>query len=69
VLIEPFLGDLRWAEGKMPHPDGEIAVRLERKGNTGLEADISLPSGVDGFVLWNGQKKMVKGGQKIKVMF
>jgi hypothetical protein len=64
VRIEPFLGDLQWADGQMPHPDGAIAVHLARKGRTGLEADIDLPAGVTGVLVWNGQQKALKGGKE-----
>jgi len=67
VVVEPFLGNLQWAAGKMPHPDGEISVRCTRKGTAGLEADISLPAGITGFLVWNGQKKPLKGRQLITV--
>lgn len=61
VHIEPFLGDLQWAEGKMPHPDGEIAVRFERKGAQ-WTANISLPYKCTGTFVWKGQRRVLQAG-------
>jgi hypothetical protein len=33
VRIEPALGTLKWAEGRMPHPKGEIRARFKRQGS------------------------------------
>ena len=68
VRIEPYLGDLEFAEGKMPHPLGEISVRLERMGN-GLKARILLPSGLNGSIDWQGRSKPVEGGKEAVVVF
>jgi hypothetical protein len=68
VLIEPFLGDLAFAEGKMPHPLGEISLRLERNGNN-LNALIKLPKGLNGKIVWKGQQKLLEGGQALLVNF
>ncbi len=61
VRIEPFLGDLTFAEGKMPHPRGEISVRFEQKEG-GLQAQITLPAGVNGALVWKGKEIPVLGG-------
>ena len=47
VVIRPFLGDLARASGSMPHPRGEVSVRLSRASG-GVKADVSLPDGVEG---------------------
>jgi glycogen debranching enzyme len=52
VKIEPHLGPLTWVEGKVPHPLGEIKVRLERIGKTGVKGSITLPEGLKGKFLW-----------------
>ena len=67
VRIEPFLGDLTFAEGQMPHQKGDISVRLEQSA-TGLKAVVMLPAGLDGDFIWNGQTKQVKGGN-VSVMY
>jgi hypothetical protein len=68
VRIEPFLGNLDFAEGKIPHPDGDISVRLE-KTPVGLKARISLPDGLNGSIYWKGQVKQVAGGKETLVEF
>lgn len=68
VLIKPHLGDLKKASGSIPHPKGAVSVKyqLNRKGV--LEAEITLPEGVEGRLVWNGQEKELKGGsQQLKV--
>jgi len=47
VRIAPRLGDLRWAEGALPVPQGVIRVRVERRPD-GTQAPpvVTLPPGV-----------------------
>jgi hypothetical protein len=61
VTVRPFLGKLEKAEGSIPHPKGEIAVTLVRKGS-GLEAAVTLPAGVPGEFIWRGQKRTLNPG-------
>jgi alpha-L-rhamnosidase len=62
VRIRPFLGRLTRVSGSVPHPRGEVVVSLRRDGDA-LEADIRLPEGVDGEVLWRGARSAVGPGQ------
>ncbi len=62
VRIEPNIGDLTFAEGKMPHPLGEISVKVERVG-AGAKAIVMLPKGLDGEFVWKGERKQVMGGK------
>jgi alpha-L-rhamnosidase len=64
VRIEPHLGPLTWVEGKMPHPLGDITVRFERDGKTGIKGSITLPPGLMGKFLWNGKSIDLKPGQQ-----
>lgn len=64
VSIEPHLGPLTWVEGKMPHPLGEIKVRLERSGKTGIKGRIILPQGLTGKFTWNGKSARLKPGSQ-----
>jgi hypothetical protein len=61
VRIEPALGPLQWAEGTVPHPKGDIAVRLTRRG-AGLIAEVTLPAGVSGEFVWEGHHVGLHGG-------
>jgi alpha-L-rhamnosidase len=61
VLIRPFLGTLKGASGTIPHPKGEISVRLAISGKE-LEAEISLPPGVTGSLEWGGASRPLPSG-------
>ncbi|MGA2070859.1 MAG: alpha-L-rhamnosidase C-terminal domain-containing protein [Sedimentisphaerales bacterium] len=62
VRIEPHLGPLTWVEGKMPHPLGQISLRLDRNGKTGIKGNITLPPGLTGKFFWNGKSVPLKPG-------
>ncbi len=62
VKIAPNLGELTYAEGKMPHPNGEIKVSLKRNGKYGISAIISLPENTNGNFHWNGKDFPLKPG-------
>lgn len=61
VRIEPHLGHLRQATAKMPHPGGEISVALQREGE-GLRAEVALPEGVTGELVWGGRSVALRSG-------
>jgi alpha-L-rhamnosidase len=65
VRIEPHLGSLTWVEGKMPHPLGQISVRIERDGKSHVKANVTLPPGLSGKFIWNGKSADLKPGQQI----
>ena len=68
VRIEPSLGPLQWAEGRVPHPAGDITLRLTRAGATGLRATVGLPPGVSGELVWAGQHTPLHpGSQKLEI--
>jgi len=47
VAVEPFLGDLSWAEGAMALPDGgTVKVRVEKRPDGTLDTHIDAPSNV-----------------------
>lgn len=58
--IEPDLGDLSWAEGDVPTPNGILHVRAENT-KAGLRLTIALPAGVDATVGVPGTKVSVNG--------
>jgi len=64
VRIEPFLGPLKWVEGKIPHPLGEIHVNFTRIGEKGIEGRIRLPEELTGRFMWNGKEMPLKGGNQ-----
>jgi hypothetical protein len=48
VRIAPQLGDLRWAEGVVPTPHGDIRLRWDNAET--LHGTITLPPGIEGEV-------------------
>jgi len=65
VRIQPALGQLRRAEGRVPHPSGDVAVALAREGERGLRADITLPAGLSGDLVWHGQRRQLHEGRQV----
>ena len=65
VTIKPELGDLQKADGKMPHPQGEIKVRLQRVGQDGVTAEITLPVGLSGTFIWKDKKTALNSGHQV----
>ena len=62
VVVAPALGPLQRAEGRVPHPRGDIDVALERVGARGIRAKITLPAGVTGALEWNGRRAPLRSG-------
>ncbi|HEV7499489.1 MAG TPA: family 78 glycoside hydrolase catalytic domain [Vicinamibacteria bacterium] len=62
VIVRPFLGRLTRASGAIPHPRGEIAVSLARTA-AGLEAEIRLPEGVEGELVWGDARRPLPSGR------
>lgn len=63
VMIEPYLGDLKWVEGTMPHKMGEIKVSLKKTGRNSIEGSIILPEGLSGKFKYNDVSVPLKGGE------
>jgi hypothetical protein len=64
VLVAPHLGPLARAEGRVPHPRGEIEVRLTRTGASGVRAVVTLPVGVSGSFEWRGRRVPLRSGRQ-----
>ena len=65
VRISPALGPLRRAEGRVPHPLGDIDVRLVREGQRSVRGEITLPRGLSGTFEWQGQRRPLREGRQI----
>jgi len=65
VSIAPALGPLRRAEGRIPHPSGDIEVQFVREGQRGLRAEVTLPRGLSGVLEWQGQRRPLRPGRQI----
>jgi hypothetical protein len=62
VTIQPHLGHLRRVICSVPSPKGTIDVRYEYA--SGLNADITLPVGMSGELVWKGQKTSLHPGHQ-----
>jgi alpha-L-rhamnosidase len=65
VSIAPALGPLQHAEGEMPHPDGQISVRLRRVGTHGVNGQIMLPGQLSGSFQWAGHTVALHSGRNV----
>lgn len=63
VEVRPCPGPLRKLDGAVPHPKGEVSVALEVSGKH-LVADITLPEGVAGTLVWNGIEHPLNAGSQ-----
>jgi alpha-L-rhamnosidase len=67
VVVRPSLGKLTKAAGAIPHPKGEVAVSLVLQDGK-LEAEVTLPPGVDGELVWQGKRQpLVSGPNKVSM--
>jgi hypothetical protein len=64
VRIAPALGSLKHAQGKVPHPLGDIDVEFERVGATGLRGVVTLPPGLTGTFEWAGKQIPLHAGRQ-----
>jgi hypothetical protein len=64
VLIAPHPGPLKTIKSSMPIPSGMLEVSLKRKGDHGLEAEITLPQQITGRLVWNGREIKLHGGRQ-----
>lgn len=65
VKIEPYLGQLKEANGIVPHPKGNIEVKLRRSGTNGIAAEITLPQGLTGEFVWNKERIALRSGRQM----
>jgi hypothetical protein len=57
VVVQPHLGKLTSAAGTVPHPKGNIEVRLSPEGTA-----VTLPAGVTGELIWRGKRRELIAG-------
>ncbi|MFA6568680.1 MAG: alpha-L-rhamnosidase C-terminal domain-containing protein [Victivallales bacterium] len=65
VRIAPMPGRLKQVSGTLPHPRGEIEVKLERGDGDSLDAVVRLPTGIAGVFAWKGMERQLKTGRNI----
>lgn len=61
IKIEPHLGDIKNAQGTIPHPNGTIAVNY-KLDNSKWNIEISLPANTSGRFVWKGKTYPLKAG-------
>ncbi len=63
VQIQPALGSMRRAAAQMPLPQGTMSVKFQKKGVSGVDGEVSLPSGISGELRWGGTSIPLKNGK------
>jgi hypothetical protein len=63
VEVAPRLGPLTRAEGRIPHPRGEIAVEVRAEGGE-PHGSVTLPPGVDGTLRLGGASRPLVAGRQ-----
>jgi hypothetical protein len=61
LKIEPHLGELKNANGKMPHPNGAILANYQFENNK-WKIEITLPEKTTGRFIWKGKTYLLKSG-------
>jgi hypothetical protein len=64
VRIAPHLGPLQRAEGRVPHPLGDVDVGLARTGPSSLRATGTLPPGLTGVLEWGDRQVPLRAGRQ-----
>jgi hypothetical protein len=64
VRIAPHLGPSRRAEGRVPHPRGEIVVRSPGPTVAVCAAEVTLPEGLAGVLAWEGKEISLRPGRQ-----
>jgi hypothetical protein len=64
VRIAPALGPLKHAEGRIPHPLGDIDVVFDRVGTSGIRGVVTLPPGLAGTFEWGGKQIKLRSGRQ-----
>src|SRR2546423_757416 len=61
IVIRPHLGKLQRVAVRVPHPQGDITLRLNRVGDR-LNIGLVMPRSLNGRIEWRGQQIPVRGG-------
>jgi alpha-L-rhamnosidase len=64
VKIEPHLGNLKHANGEIPHPAGKVTASYTLNGSL-WDVKINLPSGVNGKFIWKRKTYPLKAGSNV----
>jgi alpha-L-rhamnosidase len=64
VQVRPFPGTFDRVAGSIPHPKGEVSVKLERAGSR-LRVEVTLPAGVTGEFSWRQTRRALNAGSNV----
>ena len=64
IKIEPSFGSLTAIESTIPHPEGQISMKAEKRGDNEVQAIIDLPENTTGYFLWKGIRTELKSGRQ-----
>jgi len=64
ALITPHPGNLHNVSGCIPHPQGEICVNYQVDPKGILKAEITLPAGIEGKLVWKSKETILHGGKQ-----
>ncbi|OGG05703.1 MAG: alpha-L-rhamnosidase, partial [Candidatus Glassbacteria bacterium RIFCSPLOWO2_12_FULL_58_11] len=64
VRIEPHPGGLKQVRGSLPHPLGPVELALTQAGGGGYSAEITLPAGLSGELVWRGKSTELHPGKQ-----
>jgi alpha-L-rhamnosidase len=65
VRIEPHPGPLEHIEGSMPHPLGNIKVKVKKTESYEVDAEITLPKGLKGTFIYGKTRVVLKSGRTV----
>jgi len=63
IIIAPNMGELKYIDAKMPHPNGFIELKLERDGKR-IKGNVTLPEGSKGVFSWHEKRIDLKEGNQ-----
>lgn len=67
IQIAPSFGELQTIEGLLPTEKGNILFSLKKSGSK-LLAEVTIPDGIKGEILWRGSKQPLKAGKQEYVL-
>ncbi|MGJ8680305.1 alpha-L-rhamnosidase N-terminal domain-containing protein [Paraglaciecola sp.] len=64
ITVAPHFGELTTINAKMPHPKGEVSVKLTRRDNS-VSGEVILPKGTSGTFNWQGKTIALTAGKQV----
>ena len=62
-ILQPALGKLSWAEAVVPHPDGEVQIRIDRERQNVIRLRMSFPPPLKGTLIYGGENIALSNGR------